>query len=72
MGCDFDVLQFLLAALVSLFSAFGYTVLCSSFIFKHKIFVSFLYKWRAPLDSTLYLLSMQNAFTPGHIHLIYP
>ena len=27
---------------------------------KHKIFVSFLCKWRAPLDLTLYLLSMQK------------
>ena len=27
---------------------------------KHKIFVSFLCKWRAPLDLTLHLLSMQK------------
>ena len=34
--------------------------LCSSFMSKHKIFVPFLCKWRAPLDLTLYLLSMQK------------
>ena len=35
-------------------------MLWSSFMFEHKIFVSFLCKWRAPLNSTLYLPSMQK------------
>ena len=49
-------------------------ILCSSFMFKHKIFVSFLCKCRAPLISTLYLLSMQKclhtwAYQP-HISIV--
>ena len=47
-----------MSALFSLFISCAYVWIY--FMFKHKIFVSFLCKCRAPLNSTLYLLSVQK------------